>query len=146
ANPNSLAPETQQQVRDMLRGVVRAVLGGTEGRQLTDAEIDSRITVMPSPLQGKVTAEEGSNWRDVLWYGLGAAAVAAAGAVTYTIVRRRRNAPAAEIPADLPVVRDLPAEQEPKSVEEAPYHRVEQLARERPEEFVKLLRAWLSEE
>ncbi|WP_308423721.1 flagellar basal-body MS-ring/collar protein FliF [Calditerricola satsumensis] len=146
ANPNSLSPETQQQVRDMLRGVVRAVLGGTEGRQLTDAEIDSRITVMPSPLQGKVTAEEESGWRDVLWYGLGAAAVAAAGAATYTIVRRRRNAPAPDVPVDLPVVRDLPADQEPQPEENAPFHRVEQLARERPEEFVKLLRAWLSEE
>lgn len=130
----------------MLRGVVRAVLGGSEGRQLTDAEIDSRITVMPSPFQGKVTAEEESGWRDVLWYGLGAAAVAAAGAATYTIVRRRRNAPAPDVPADLPVVRDLPADQEPQPEENAPFHRVEQLARERPEEFVKLLRAWLSEE
>ncbi|WP_218185426.1 hypothetical protein, partial [Calditerricola satsumensis] len=45
-----------------------------------------------------------------------------------------------------PVVRDLPADQEPQPEENAPFHRVEQLARERPEEFVKLLRAWLSEE
>jgi len=147
-NPNSLSPETQQQVRDMLRGVVRAVLGGAEGRQLSDAELDSRITVMPYPLQGKVTAEEESDWRDFLWYGLGAAAVVAAGAATYTIVRRRRNAPEAEVATDLPVVHDVPAaaEHDVPPAEGVLSQSIEQLARERPEEFVKLLRAWLSEE
>ncbi|WP_126426372.1 flagellar basal-body MS-ring/collar protein FliF [Brevibacillus marinus] len=141
-----LDPQTIENIRQILRNVVFVTLSD---RQLTQDELDQRISVFERPFDGRVEVEEASLSPYIL-YGVGALALLAAAAVAYLIIRRRRQAEqeAEELP-ELPVsqsteIPDLEYAEDSDGV--VVRKQLEKLARTKPEEFVTLLRTWLAEE
>ncbi|UFJ42124.1 flagellar M-ring protein FliF [Brevibacillus humidisoli] len=143
-----LDPQTVENIRQILRNVVFVTLSD-RNRELTQAELDQRISVFERQFDGKVAIEQQSALNPYILYGVGALALLAIAAVAYLVIRRRRQANQEE---ELP---DLPAP-EPSEIPDLEYSedsdgvvvrkQLEKLARSKPEEFVTLLRTWLAEE
>ncbi|MBO8162452.1 MAG: flagellar M-ring protein FliF [Brevibacillus sp.] len=143
-----LDPQTVENIKQVLRNVVLVTLSERD-RELTQAELDQRISVFERQFDGKVVVEQQSALSPYILYGVGALALLAIAAVAYLVVRRRRQAKQEE---EIP---DLPAPQ-PSEVPDLVYNedsdevvvrkQLEKLARSKPEEFVTLLRTWLAEE
>lgn len=143
-----LDEQTMENIRQVLRNVVKVTLS-EKGVQLTQADLDERITVFPRTFSGKVVVDNQSTLSPTLLYGVGALALLALGAVGYLVYRRRKQA---QMKADIP---DIP-EPQPFDVPDLQYDensdevvvrkQLEKLARSKPDEFVVLLRTWLAED
>lgn len=142
--PESLTLATQDAIKKVLANVVRASLSDT-GQALTDAEVSNKISVFPHVFVSKnlvPTSSSNSNW----WlYGGTALAVLALAGVGFGLVRRRKNKSEVE---DLhPVAASqMDIENLNESSEVKMRKQLEQLARKKPDEFVKLLRTWIVDE
>ncbi|WP_462410734.1 flagellar basal-body MS-ring/collar protein FliF [Neobacillus sp. Marseille-QA0830] len=146
-NPNSLTADTKENIQQVLSNVVRTALSSNTG--LTDQDIASRITVFSQEFSGKTQApklEEKSNslppW---LMYALIGAAGLILLLVVLLLLLRRRKAKDEE-DEFFPAFEE--AKHEPIELKEdekvAIKKQVEQMAMQQPEEFVGLLRNWLS--
>jgi flagellar M-ring protein FliF len=144
-----LDDQTLENIKQVLRNVVRVTLS-EKGVELTQEQLDQRISVFPRPFSGKVVAENASSLSPAILYGAGAIALLALGAVAYVVYRRRRQAKLEE-----PEFPDL-APPQPFEVPDLTYaqdgdeyvvrKQLEKLARSKPDEFVVLLRTWLAED
>lgn len=144
-----LDEQTISSIRQVLGNVVRVTLSE---KNLTQEQVDERISVFPRPFSGKVVAEESSPFSTGLLLGSGIVALLALGAVAYLIIRRRRQVQQLAEEDELP---DLPPPQ-PFEVPDLQYaedtdevvvrKQLEKLARSKPDEFVVLLRTWLAED
>ncbi|GAB7388215.1 flagellar basal-body MS-ring/collar protein FliF [Bacillaceae bacterium] len=144
ANPDSLTPETQQYIERILANVVRTALG-EKGMQMTQQEIEDRVTVFPQVFSGRAQPEEENAFDMPLLYGLGALAALAIGGLAYAVVRRRRRRmqeEELEVPPPAGGDEELAADGQEMDVR----RQLERMAKQKPEEFVKLLRTWLTEE
>jgi len=142
-----LDEQTIASIRQILSNVVLVTLSDQE---LTQEQIDQRISVFPRPFSGKVTTGDAMSLSPWLLYGTGAIALLALGAVAYLVYRRRRQVKAEEdgIP-DLPPPQpfEIPDLQYAEDTEEVVVRKqLEKLARSKPDEFVVLLRTWLAED
>ncbi|RHW33309.1 flagellar M-ring protein FliF [Neobacillus notoginsengisoli] len=146
ANPESLTLVTQQSIQQILSNVVRTAL--SDNSILSEDDISSRITVFAREFSGKAElpqAEE-KGFGFPLWalYVLAAAAVLAVLLSIYLVKRRNKhefeeNDPFSEVQtAQLEVAGTV--EDEKVVIKK----QVEEMAKEQPEEFVGLLRNWLS--
>ncbi|NGQ94005.1 flagellar M-ring protein FliF [Brevibacillus sp. SYP-B805] len=142
-----LDEQTIANIRQILGTVVRVTLSD---KNLTQDQIDQRITVFPRTFSGKIVQEQ-SLLSPALLYGTGAVALLALGAVGYLIFRRRRQVQQQQeesIP-DLPPPQpfEVPDLQYKEDTDEVVVRKqLEKLARSKPDEFVVLLRTWLAED
>ena len=146
----TLDAATIESIRQVLRNVVYVTLSG-EGLELTQGELDQRISVFPQQFSGKVAAEETSTLDPALLWTVGGIAALALAAVGFLLYRRRRQANLAE--DETP---DLGVPMQPTEVPDLAYQedgdqvvvrkQLEKLARSKPDEFVVLLRTWLAED
>lgn len=139
-----LDPQTIENIRQILRNVVFVTLSD---RQLTQPELDQRISVFERQFDGRIEVEQAS-LNPYFLYGVGALALLAAAAVAYLIIRRRRQAEQEEELSDLPVLQssEVPDLEYAEDDGVVVRKQLEKLARTKPEEFVTLLRTWLAEE
>lgn len=148
-NGQQLDPQTIDNIKNVLRNVVRVTVSG-KTPALTDQEIDQRISVFPRTFSGKVATAEQQGLNPYILYGAGAVALLALGAVAYMMYRRRRQQQ--EIEEEIP---DLPPPR-PFEVPDLTYNedtdevvirkQLDKLARSKPDEFVTLLRTWIAED
>lgn len=148
-NGQQLDQQTIDNIKQILRNVVRVTVS-SKNPQLTDQEIDQRISVFPRTFSGKVVAAEQQGLNPYILYGAGAVALLALGAVAYMLYRRRRQQK--EIEEEIP---DL-SPSKPFEVPDLAYNedndeviirkQLDKLARSKPDEFVTLLRTWLAED
>jgi flagellar M-ring protein FliF len=143
-----LDEQTIESIKQVLRNVVRVTLS-EKGAQLTQEELDQRISVLPRPFSGKIVVEDTSSLSPMVLLGAGILALLALGAVAFLIYRRRNQAKLAEEVPDLPPpqpldVPDLTYAEDDDLV--VVRKQLEKLARSKPEEFVVLLRTWLAED
>jgi flagellar M-ring protein FliF len=144
SSPNKLPQETLENIRNVVSNTVRTALGHPE---LTDDEVDQRITIFPHKFESN-TAEK--NEENLLWpyiAGGAAALVLLAGGIILWLMRRRKkvetenpfeNAPSTEQPdeeQDYFIEQDMGVESQLKK-----------LLDQRPEDFSKMIRTWLNEE
>lgn len=160
AVPASLTEETKTSIQQIVSNVVRTALSDTD---LTDEEINSRITVFAQEFNGKTTAPETTETVATGFPTWAIYAVAAAGAAILLLVlllvlrQRKKKAEAAIDPEDpfavfeqvaalkqqqegLKLVAAAQEEEEIVTVKK----RLEQMGMESPEEFVGLLRNWIT--
>jgi flagellar M-ring protein FliF len=159
ADPASLTNDTKNSIQQIVSNVVRTAL--SDNANLTDADINSRITVFAQEFNGKAAMPE---TKEIVvpsfptWaiYALIAAGVALLLLVLVLVIRSRKKAAAKIDPEDpfavfeqvatlkqiggLKQVAAAEEEEEIVTVKK----QIEQMAMQSPDEFVGLLRNWLS--
>ncbi|WP_342429538.1 flagellar basal-body MS-ring/collar protein FliF [Neobacillus sp. FSL H8-0543] len=149
-NPASLTAETKGNIQQILSNVVRTALSSNP--TLTNEDITSRITVFSQEFSGKVempTLEEETSSIPPVWWKyalIGAGGLLLLVAIVALVRRRRSKEEEDEDP--FPIFSENKAEPiELKEDEKVAIKKqVEQMAVQQPEEFVGLLRNWLSRE
>ncbi|MDF2787982.1 MAG: hypothetical protein K0S80_1080 [Neobacillus sp.] len=146
--PASLTQGTKDSIQQILSNVVRTALSSNPA--LTDQDIQSRITVFSQEFNGKAEMpkieEESSIFPPVAWWKY--ALIGAGGLVLliilFTLVRRRKSKEEEDDP--FPIFQEAPVKPVELKEDEkvAIKKQVEQMAMQQPEEFVGLLRNWLS--
>lgn len=136
-------PEVEAAVQNLLGGIIRTALGDGEV-QLDEEQLNQRITIFTQSFpREEVEIDEGlSPW---VYVAVAALLVAAIAALLFVYMRRRHKQELQEMVSTLEKQeQDLMAalEDEPASK----LKQLEQLARERPKEFVKLLKSWMVED
>jgi flagellar M-ring protein FliF len=146
--PASLTQDTRDSIQQILSNVVRTALSSNPA--LTDQDIQSRITVFSQEFNGKAEMPEIEEESSILpaWAWWKYALIGAGGLVLlivlFTLVRRRKSKEEEDDP--FPIFQEAPVKPVELKEDEkvAIKKQVEQMAMQQPEEFVGLLRNWLS--
>ncbi|TQK75029.1 flagellar M-ring protein FliF [Brevibacillus sp. AG162] len=148
----TLDAATLESIKQVLRNVVRVTLSD-QASDLTDAELDKHISVLPRQFSGKAEIEDSSALSPAVLWTVGGIAVLALAAVAFLVYRRRSQAKQQEEEEELPdLLTPLNAAEIPDLIYQEDGDQVvvrkqlEKLARSKPDEFVVLLRTWLAED
>lgn len=151
ADPSAatLDPGTEAAIQNILRSVVSTYMS-TSNVKYTDEELNQKINVFASQFSGRpdlateTSASTISPWIYVLAAVIGLGLI---GTIFALVRRNRKQDPqeeeAEEIKAPI-MLEDYDFDQE--NEEAARRKRLERLAKNKPEEFVKLLRTWLADD
>ncbi|WP_202077075.1 flagellar basal-body MS-ring/collar protein FliF [Caldalkalibacillus salinus] len=149
-DPDSLTPDTITDIQTMLSSVVSTYLS-TPPEEAPEEWIQDKITVLAQDLHGRTDVTEDTSGISPAWlYLIGAIAVFAIGGTVFTLVKRNKSSNAEDEPPlnarplTQPAVDDYDFEKD--NEETARRKRIERLAKNKPEEFAKLLRTWLSDD
>ncbi|WP_409305420.1 flagellar basal-body MS-ring/collar protein FliF [Peribacillus sp. SCS-155] len=150
-DPNSLPQARVDDITKMLSSIIRTSIDkGTLQQQLTDQEIQNKISVSVQEFNGKMAfAPQSSEAKIPLWvYIVGGVLVLAIIILLILFIRSRRKDQYEEefiieesMPVDVP---DVNNDQDTES--SLKRKQLEKLAKEKPEEFAKLLRSWIAED
>ncbi|MGG3999107.1 flagellar basal-body MS-ring/collar protein FliF [Anoxybacillus kestanbolensis] len=148
-DPNSLPAQTVDDITKILGTIVRTSVDKDVAGQWTDADLQNRVVVSVQPFNGKVQFNEQATaiptWAYLAGGGLLAFIIAL---IVFLWLRKRKK----EEMDEQPVQEEQVAVQIPDVNEEVETEatlrrkQLEKLAKEKPEEFAKLLRTWLAEE
>lgn len=161
-NPKSLTQQNIEDIRNLLKNAVSTSLS-MNGKQVTEEELDNRISVFAAEFQGKPSADEEkeTKWLDNIPNDLLMIAGAGIGGLllllTLILVLRRRKRQKEEDELILDMFEEPKAQVYPEENNEIdipeftsrtnPKRKtIEKLAKERPEDFAKLLRSWMTED
>ncbi|MCM3759445.1 flagellar M-ring protein FliF [Alkalihalobacillus oceani] len=150
--PEGMEELPQQQLDDIqqiLGTIVRTSISGVYADELTEDDLNEKIVVASRPFDGKIELEpEPSTVIPVWLYVVGGVLIAVILLLLFLLLRRRNQVTEEE--EELPIeeaieeVPDLPDEE--TGISATKRKQLEKMAREKPEEFSKLLRTWLSED
>lgn len=128
-------------IKTVVMNVVRTTLA-TQGAALSEDEIEKRISVMATPFsQQSMIATKGIS----LWWVIAIAGIALVAIIAFIIASRKRNKvkPEEDIVATKYEYEDIPQfDDNDVNVRK----QLERLAKEKPTEFVSLLRTWIVED
>lgn len=150
-DPNNVASISENgldtAIQNILGNIVRATVQMDD--EMTDEQIANKISVTPHPFMGQIQEDEPR--LSPLWLTvIGILVALAAGGVTWFVIRRRRAEEEDMMEEELtpqPLTPDVPSLDDVPEKEEAVMRRqLQDLARQKPEDFAGLLRTWLSED
>jgi flagellar M-ring protein FliF len=161
-DPKSLTKQNIEDIRNLLKNAVSTSLS-MNGAQVTEADLDNRISVFSAEFQGKqsVKTETNTQWLNtisnnlLIMIGVGIAALLLILALVLVLRKRKREKEEDEFNFDMfeeTQAKDLQEETEEIDLFELtsktnPKRKtIEKLAKERPEDFAKLLRSWMAED
>lgn len=141
----------QEDIEKILSTIVRTSIDQEAAGQLTDADIEERIVVSFQQFNGKTT-DIGATRTVIPWwiYVIGASLLVIATVLVVLYVRNRRKQRELEEEMMMEeqresfVVDDINVENETENTIRR--KQLEKMAKEKPEEFAKLLRTWIAEE
>jgi flagellar M-ring protein FliF len=147
-NPSSLPPQTINDIQKILGTIVRTSIDKGYGQTLTDQDINNRVVVSVQNFNGKTMFTQPKQTIPMWVYIAGGAALVLLIVLAILLWRRRREDEEEEEEIfDQPVVQQIPDIHEAHETEATMRRKqLERLAKEKPDEFAKLLRTWLSEE
>ncbi|AOV08272.1 flagellar basal-body MS-ring/collar protein FliF [Sporosarcina ureilytica] len=141
----------QDDIEQILATIIRTSIDKEAAGELTNNEINERIVVSVQPFNGKVTAFDAPSVKVPLWiYIVGGALLLIIIVLVILFVRNRRAAEEAEVEEVIEGqekvlhVEDINEEQETEGTLRR--KQLEKMAKEKPEEFAKLLRTWIAED
>lgn len=151
-DPTSLSNQSVNDIKQILSTIVRTTIAKDEGQdEISDQEILNKVFVSVQPFNGKQTVtEKTTNSVIPLWvYIAGGILLAFIILLIFMLIRRKRHAEDDGIELTdfeqqsihLPDVND-----ERESEEMVRRKQLERMAKEKPEDFAKLLRTWLAED
>lgn len=152
-NPNNNSSLSQQRINDIkqiLNTIIQTSISGPQGQELPISQIGQKTDVSVGRLNGQILPPAAPGWG--IWpYIIGGGVLAAVlGAVIWLILRNRRRSFEDEEAAtvqDIPQNEDeLAAAMSKDNPEQRRYNELEKLARQKPDQFVKLLRGWMSDD
>ncbi|WP_338444344.1 flagellar basal-body MS-ring/collar protein FliF [Bacillus spizizenii] len=155
-NTASLSTERQDDIQKILSTVVRTSLDkdATQNQNLSDEDINNKIVVSVQPFDGKVnldTNTEKSSGIPLWAYIVGGVLIAAIIVLIIMLVRKKRaqedefeeyEYEVPQEPINLPDIN----EEENETAETVRRKQLEKMAKDKPEDFAKLLRSWLAED
>lgn len=149
---NSLSQQSQDDITKILSTVIRTTIDKDNvGTALTDADLANKIALSVQPFNGKVTFDSPQQARIPIWvYIVGGVLLLAVIIllILYLRSRKREDIDLDELEelqeSERLEVADLSEEQETESTLKR--KQLEKLAKERPDEFAKLLRSWIAED
>ena len=143
----NLSDETRDAIENILINIVRASLADS-GNAYTDADLTKKVSVVSQALNADVEAQVEPVLTTAWMWGIGLAALALiAGGVIMVVRKRRRLREEQELDAPLPPAAEFPSiNLESVTNENQVRKQLEALAKKKPDEFVNLLRTWLTEE
>ncbi|WP_075980930.1 flagellar basal-body MS-ring/collar protein FliF [Bacillus massilinigeriensis] len=152
-DPNSLPQERVDDITKMLGTIVRTTISkdGTEP-ELTDQELEQKIVVSVQPFKGKTTVSTGGSKSVIPWwvYVIGGVLLAVIGLLIFLFARARKKHEEYEDELMLDQVAStisVPDVNDEKETEGSLKRKqLEKMAKEKPEEFAKLLRSWIAED
>lgn len=146
---NSLPQNSINDIQRILGTIVRTSLPtGANGQALTNAQVNQKIAVSVQPFNGKSTTTTQTQTSIPLWaYIVGGVLLLAVIILLILFIRSRRKVEdneeelLEEVVMEVP---DLPDEQDSEAAVKR--KQLEKLAKEKPDDFAKLLRSWIAEE
>lgn len=152
-DPNSLPQERVDDIQQMLANIVRTTINkGDNEEELTDEDIQNKISVSVQPFNGKVKFNEGTKSVIPWWvYVIGGVLVLVIALLIFLMIRARKKRKEEEeellleeeeTPIEIPDLQDEIEESESTLRKK----QLERMATEHPEDFAKLLRSWLAED
>jgi flagellar M-ring protein FliF len=149
-DPNSLPQDRVDDITKILGTIVRTTIDKTSaGVELTDEAIQEKVVVSVQPFKGKVAFPDQPKQVIPWWvYAVGGVLVVIIALLLFLFFRsrKRRNSEAA-IVADTPEPMYIPDVNDEKETENTLRKKqIEKMAKEKPEDFAKLLRTWIAED
>ncbi|MCM2588695.1 flagellar M-ring protein FliF [Rossellomorea marisflavi] len=149
-NLNSLPQSRVDDIQQVLSTIIRTSIDKDEVPDLTDQELSDKVVVSVQPFNGKVEMDDEKNTGLPWWiYAVGGVLFLVIILLVIMIIRSRKKEEEVEDliveeKVELAPIPDI----EPKQETEATIRRkqLEKMAKDKPEEFAKLLRTWLAEE
>ncbi|MBS4203788.1 flagellar basal-body MS-ring/collar protein FliF [Lederbergia citrea] len=148
---NSFPENRKEDIRQLLSTIVRTSIHKDAGIDISDDAIQNKVVISVQPFNGKVEMEDVPSNRLPWWvYVAGGLLFAVIGILIFLIIRGRRSVESEEdvlLDETIPESVEIPDVNE-EVVTEAGMRKkqLEKLAKEKPDEFAKLLRTWLSED
>ncbi|HJV45269.1 MAG TPA: flagellar basal-body MS-ring/collar protein FliF [Bacillota bacterium] len=145
-DPKSLTDEVKTNIKNIVSNVARTALGH---QNLTQQDIDQRITIFPRNFDGKDNSlqkqKPTTNWMTI---GIGAAAgLLVIGGVVWFIVRRRKKAEQQATESLVsPLKKSIPEKDFPEEQEMSVEGELKKLVKQRPDDFAKVIKTWLHDE
>ncbi|GEK32566.1 flagellar basal-body MS-ring/collar protein FliF [Kurthia sibirica] len=148
-DPTSLDPTTQNDIKTMLASIVRTSIDKNEAGTLSDAEVEQKVIVSVQKLNGKPVTDIATKSAIPWWvWVIGGVLVAAIALLAFFIIRARRRTAEEEYYEEEEFtsleVDDISDEKETEGTVRR--KQLEKMAKDKPEDFAKLLRSWISEE
>lgn len=151
-NLASLPAQTINDIEQILSTIVRTSISKTETRpELTEQEIQNKIYVAAQEFQGKPKVAKEETTKIPWWvYVVGAVLLVAIIVLVVLLMRRRRATE--QLKEELPILDEQLNVTEVEDLEEeltegvVQKKQLEKYAKDKPEDFARLLRTWLSEE
>lgn len=151
-DPNSLPQERVEDIRKMLTTIVRTTIDKEAAGELTEESISDKIVVTAQPFNGKIQFEEDTKTSIPDWvFIVGGILIALILLLVVVFVLSRRKQKLIDenetLLEDTNLI-DLPNVGEEQQETEASLRRkqLEKMAKDKPEEFSKLLRSWIAED
>lgn len=146
---NSLPLERLNDIKQILSTIVKTSISKDIVNQLTPEEIDSKVFVSSQVFEGKMTFEEEPQTTIPTWYYIVGGLILLILILIVLLARKNKQEPS-ELESSLKVNQldfDIPNINEERNTEEKARRRqLEKMAKDKPEEFSKLVRTWLSED
>ncbi|WP_018922557.1 flagellar basal-body MS-ring/collar protein FliF [Salsuginibacillus kocurii] len=142
-DPDSLPPETLDDIEEILSTIARTSIDQEYLAELDDDDIEENIFVSSQEFMGATDFEEPGPQIPLWVYVVGVILIAAV--ILLLIMALRRRGETSEEMEEIETVEevpDLPDDSEGSMTRQ----QLERLAKERPDEFSKLLRSWLSDD
>lgn len=148
---NSFPEDRKEDIRKMLSTIVKTSINKDFDTDVSDAAIENKVLVSVQPFNGKVDIEadpkSGLPWWVFVVVGL---LLAIIGLLIFFMLRKRKETEMEEeiyMEETIPEPMDIPDLNE-EVMNEANVRRkqLEKMAKEKPDEFAKLLRTWLTED
>jgi flagellar M-ring protein FliF len=147
-NPGSLPQQTIDDIQKILGTIVRTSIDKQYGQTLTDQDIQNRVVVSVQKFNGKPTFTEPKPTIPMWVYIVGGIGLVLL--IVLLILWWRSRKEEEEEEEDIleePMVQEIPDIHEEHETESTMRRKqLEKLAKEKPDEFAKLLRTWLSED
>ncbi|REB09752.1 flagellar basal body M-ring protein FliF [Sporosarcina sp. BI001-red] len=152
-DPGSLAPGVEDDIKQILETIVRTSIDKVSVGELTEEQLAQKIAVSIQPIRGKQTDFDAERTVIPWWvYVVGGVLLLVIIAVVIFFVRKRRKdaalaleeARVLEEQMEALEVSDINGEVETEGTVRR--KQLEKMAKEKPEEFAKLLRTWIAED
>lgn len=150
--PSSLTPQRVSDIKQILNTVVRTTLSKNGGNALTSNDINQKTLVTVDTFKGKPVVTTGTKTTSSkFWYYVAGGILLAIIIILLFLLFRRGKKKTEEALFDKPLmsppsVTNLEEELLNETPEIQKHNQLEKMAKQKPDEFVKLLRTWLSED
>ncbi len=143
----ALSQERLEDIQQLLGTIVRTSISKEYTNEWTDDDLNERIAVSSQVFDGKLEFEQEPITQIPLWlYIVGGVLVAVIILLIFLLMRKRKEDNLEEVIEDVSQAEVPELPDEDTGINAMKRKQLEKLAQEKPDEFSKLLRTWLSED